>query len=266
LRESEQPHDSTGGQGRRGAYARLHAKGEPQVLALYAGVGPAMIEISSAAADLTATVADYADILGALLIIIGIGFIFAGSKVMRPLIGVSAFVPATWSTYELTTGLGRQDTEVAAIAALLVGVLAGTIAAIMYDRLHMILGGIVALGAWVLVASFFEPFLPDDLFWGWTPLVLAIGADIFFLIGMRMARHQKEIVSYLAPSVVGGLSVTLGVALVRVGISGWEIWQPFGFQSAMVLFISIAAGVAIQQYIFNEEYSPFQRDRGKPEQ
>jgi hypothetical protein len=249
--------------GRRGACTRSYAKGEPQVMAPHAGIGLPMIGTNSAATDFTEAVSGYADVLGALLIVIGVGFIFAGSRVMRPLIAVSAFVPSAWSTYELTTGLGRQDAEIAAIAALLVGVLTGTIAAIMYDRLHMILGGIVALGAWVLFASFFEPFLPDDLFWGWTPLVLAIGADIFFLIGMRMARHQKEMVSYLAPSVVGGLSITLGVALVRVGISGWEVWEPFGFESALVLFISIGAGIAIQQYIFDEEDSPFQNDQGK---
>ena len=210
--------------------------------------------------DLLSGLASNADTVGIVLIIFGIVLVLIGSRFMKPLVAVGLFVPVAWTTYAILFDVTNQSADVSIGIALLLAFLISTLGALMVEKMHLILGGMIAMAAYILLYTLVEPMLPFQTQNGWPLLIVTLIADLCFLIGAHQSQGHEQVISNLAPAVAGGLALALGIAMVRAGLSGWQAFDPLGRESSLVLFLSILLGVAIQTYLFDPDTGPL-RDR-----
>jgi hypothetical protein len=211
------------------------------------------VEYSEQLDSALATVGPWA---GMVLIIGGVLLCLIGIKVMRLLIALAVFIPFSGTTYVVVTMMLEQPQQWGIILAILAGAVAATAAAILYSRLHVLLGGVLGMVLMALVVSYVDSFYSLEL------LHMAIAVDAGFIIGALALRSWQETVQVLAPSTLGALMLTVGVHIRTVGFDALLEFNLSEGRSAIIFWVAMFGGAFVQVFLFGKKDEDGNRRKG----
>lgn len=178
------------------------------------------------------------------LMLFGLCLCTFGSKIIRVIVALAAFVPVSITVYALATSFGGLSSDDASVIAGVIGLMAAVVAARMYKKIHIMLGGAFGLVVMSVILSIVNTFYLIE------SMVFLLLLDVGFIIGAKVFGGWKEELHFTAPSAIGSLFISAGWSLWVASAENLSQFDPFATTNAIIIFVAMMGGAYFQMWMF----------------